>query len=89
MKIEFDREESFLSTHHRYPTVFYFKYGVKKDGTLTSIYAKVIADMGAYAHFAGAGGCIGTMKSVYRCPNLRAEDTLYTPINRKGALCDM
>ena len=79
VKIEFDREESFLSTHHRYPTVLYFKYGVKKDGTLTSIYAKVIADMGAYAHFAGAGGCMETIKSVYRCPNVKAEGySVYT-----------
>ena len=79
VKIEFDREENFLATHHRYPTVFYFKYGVKKDGTLTSIYAKVIADMGAYAHFAGAGGCMETLKSVYRCPNVKVEGySIYT-----------
>ena len=79
VKIDFDREENFLSTHHRYPTVFHFKYGVKKDGTITAISAKVIADMGGYAHFAGAGGCMETLKSVYRCPNLRAEGySVYT-----------
>jgi CO/xanthine dehydrogenase Mo-binding subunit len=79
VKIEFNREENFLSTHHRYPTVLYLKYGVKKDGTLTSLYAKVIADMGAYAHFAGAGGSMETMKSVYRCPNLKTEGySVYT-----------
>ncbi len=79
VKIELDREENFLSTHHRYPTVMYLKYGVKKDGTLTGLYAKVIADMGAYAHFAGAGGCVETMKSVYRCPNLKTEGySVYT-----------
>ncbi len=46
VKIEFSREENFLSTHHRYPTIWNLKYGVKRDGTLTAIYARVIADMG-------------------------------------------
>ena len=79
VKMEFDREENFLSTHHRYPTIFYLKYGVKQDGTLTSLYAKIIADMGGYAHFAGASGCMETMKSVYRCPNLKVEGySVYT-----------
>lgn len=73
VKIEFSREENFLAAHHRYPTVLNLKYGVKRDGTLTAIYARVIADMGAYAHFAGAGGSMETMKSVYRCPNLKLE----------------
>jgi CO/xanthine dehydrogenase Mo-binding subunit len=79
VRMEFTRDENFLAAHHRYPTVFYFKYGVKKDGTLTSISAKVIADMGAYGHFPGAGGCMETLKSVYRCPNLKVEGySVYT-----------
>ncbi|MBM4314091.1 MAG: xanthine dehydrogenase family protein molybdopterin-binding subunit [Deltaproteobacteria bacterium] len=73
VRIEFDREESFLATTHRYPMVCYLKYGAKKDGTLTAIQAKVIADMGAYRHLAGASGIMETMKCVYRCPNLKAE----------------
>jgi CO/xanthine dehydrogenase Mo-binding subunit len=73
VRIEFDREESFLATTHRYPMVCYLKYGAKKDGTLTAIEAKVIADMGAYRHLAGAMGIMETMKGVYRCPNLKAE----------------
>jgi CO/xanthine dehydrogenase Mo-binding subunit len=79
VKVEFGREESFLATHHRYPTVFHFKYGVKKDGTLSAMSAKVIADMGGYAHFAGAFGCMETVKMVYRCPNLKVEGySIYT-----------
>jgi CO/xanthine dehydrogenase Mo-binding subunit len=79
VKIQFSRDENFLSTHHRYPTIFDLKYGVKKDGTLTALYAKLIADMGAYAHFEGATGCVETMKSVYRCPNLKFEGySVYT-----------
>jgi CO/xanthine dehydrogenase Mo-binding subunit len=73
VRIEFDREENFLATTHRYPMVCYLKYGAKKDGTLTAIEAKVIADMGAYRHLAGAMGIMETMKGVYRCPNLKVE----------------
>ncbi len=79
VKIEFTREENFLATTHRYPTVCYLKYGAKKDGTLTAIQAKVIADMGAYCHFDGAFGVMETMKGVYRCPNLTGESyNVYT-----------
>jgi len=72
-RIEFNREENFLAGHHRYPVIFYLKYGVKKDGTLTAIQAKAVADMGGYAHFPGAGGSMEVILSTYRCPNLKAE----------------
>ncbi len=73
VKIEFDRDENFLTAHHRYPTVWNLKYGVKRDGTLTAIQARLVADMGGYGHFSGALECSGTMQSVYRCPNLYYE----------------
>lgn len=73
VKMELTREENFLAAHHRYASICYLKYGAKKDGTLTAIQAKVIADLGAYAHIDGAFGVIETMKGVYRCPNVRAE----------------
>lgn len=79
VRIELTREENFLTAHHRYPTVWHLKYGVKKDGTLTALYARVIADMGGYAHYAGAAGSMETMKSVYRCPHLKVEGySVYT-----------
>ncbi len=73
VKMEFSREENFLAAHHRYPTIFHLKYGVKKDGTLTALDAKMIADMGAYWTFQGAEASLDTMKSVYRCPNMKLE----------------
>ena len=73
VKIHFSREENFLAAHHRYPTIWNLKYGVKKDGTLTALYAKVIADMGAYFLYDGASNSLETMKSVYRCPNVKLE----------------
>jgi CO/xanthine dehydrogenase Mo-binding subunit len=73
VRIELSREENFLAATHRYPTVCYLKYGAKKDGILTAIQAKIIADVGAYAHLDGAFNVMETMKGVYRCPNLRGE----------------
>jgi CO/xanthine dehydrogenase Mo-binding subunit len=79
VKLEFDRDENFLCAHHRYPTVWNLRYGVKKDGTLTAISAKMLADMGGYAHFVGAQVSSETMQSVYRCPNLHYEGySVYT-----------
>jgi CO/xanthine dehydrogenase Mo-binding subunit len=73
VKIEFTREENFLSAHHRYPTAWSLKYGAKKDGTLTAIQVKLFADMGAYHLIDGAAASIEVAKWVYRCPNVRLE----------------
>ena len=73
VKIEFTREENYLSAHHRYPTTWFLKYGAKKDGTLTAIQVKLYADMGAYHSIDGAGAAIEVAKWVYRCPNVKLE----------------
>ena len=73
VKIEFTREENFFSAHHRYPTTWYLKYGVKKDGTLTAIQVKLYADLGAYYPLDGAAGSLEVAKYVYRCPNVKLE----------------
>ncbi len=87
VKMELTREENFLAAHHRYPSVCYLKYGAKKDGTLTAIQARVVADLGAYAHLDGAFGVIETMKAVYRCPNVRAEGyNVYTNKPEGGSM---
>jgi len=87
VRIEFTREENFLAATHRYPTICYLKYGAKKDGTLTAIQTKIIADVGAYCHYVGASNVMGTMKGVYRCPNLKGEGyTVYTNKPEGGAM---
>lgn len=73
VKIEFTREENYLSAHHRYPTAWYLKYGVKKDGTLTAIQVKLYADLGAYYPLDGAAGSLEVAKYVYRCPHVKLE----------------
>jgi CO/xanthine dehydrogenase Mo-binding subunit len=73
VKIEFTREENYLSAHHRYPTTWYLKYGAKKDGTLMAIQVRLYADSGAYYSIDGAAGSIEVAKWVYRCPNVKLE----------------
>jgi CO/xanthine dehydrogenase Mo-binding subunit len=73
VKVEFTREENFISTHHRYPTTWYLKYGVKKDGTLTAIQIRLYADLGAYYHQDFAYNSLEVPKGVYRCPHVKLE----------------
>lgn len=48
VKILLSREEVFLSTRQRQPSIFKLRTGVKKDGTLVSQDAQFIVDCGAY-----------------------------------------
>ena len=43
------REESMLESYKRHPYVLYYKWGAKKDGSITAMEIKCIADGGAYA----------------------------------------
>jgi xanthine dehydrogenase YagR molybdenum-binding subunit len=73
-RIELDREECYLAGLHRYAAIIDLKYGAKKDGTLTAIQAKVVADGGAYAVFGLAAlGVLQIPMDVYRCPNMKGE----------------
>ncbi len=49
VKIEWTREETMLVTSKRTQQRTWIKIGVKKDGTITALEAKVIGDNGAYA----------------------------------------
>ncbi len=73
VRVELDRDEYYLAGSHRFPVTSYLKYGVKKDGTLTAVQAKLVADTGAYGRFAAAEGSMQVMMYVYRCPNMRGE----------------
>jgi CO/xanthine dehydrogenase Mo-binding subunit len=81
-RIELDREEVYLAAGHRYSTIIDLKYGVKKDGTLTAIQAKVVADGGAYAMTPiAAFDTLGCMMTIYRCPNMTGEATTVSTNN--------
>lgn len=47
VKAQFTREEDFIATHRRLNYKIYGKIGVKKDGTITSIYNRAITNFGA------------------------------------------
>ncbi|MFC2007695.1 xanthine dehydrogenase family protein molybdopterin-binding subunit [Chloroflexota bacterium] len=47
VKIQFTREEDFISTHRRLDYKTYEKVGVKKDGVITAAYHRVITNFGA------------------------------------------
>lgn len=91
VKIRYTRKEEFYTTTTRHPAIIELKTGVKKDGTLTAIQAKVIMNTGAYALF-GSGvtwvACyyIGG-SSLYRCPNIKVDGyCVYTNTPAAGAM---
>jgi len=71
VKLEFSRKEDFVGMHGRWPTVQYYKVGVKNDGTLTAIQLKTISNMGPYRK--NNGGVSGI--ELYECAH--TESTLY------------
>jgi len=75
IKFTYTREEEFVATSNRHPMIIDLKTGAKKDGILTAIQCKIIADGGAYTrtgavvmYLAGA-----FLVTVYRLPNVRFE----------------
>ncbi|MGE3957481.1 MAG: xanthine dehydrogenase family protein molybdopterin-binding subunit [Vicinamibacterales bacterium] len=71
VKLEFSRKDDFIGMHGRWPTVQYYKVGVKADGTLTAIQLKTISNMGPYRK--NNGGVAGV--ELYDCAH--TESTLY------------
>jgi len=78
VRVEFTRKEDFVSVHGRWPTVQYYKVGVKNDGTLTAIQLRGYSGMGPYRK--GAGDISGI--EVYQCPNV--EKTSYMVYTNKA-----
>jgi CO/xanthine dehydrogenase Mo-binding subunit len=69
------REESMAESYKRHPYVLHYKAGATKDGTITAIEARIVADAGAYA----ATSPFVTWRSAvqvtgpYECANVRAD----------------
>lgn len=69
------REESMLESYKRHPYTMYYKWGVKKDGSITAMEIKIIADGGAYASMSP----FVTWRSVvqatgpYYCENVKTD----------------
>jgi CO/xanthine dehydrogenase Mo-binding subunit len=48
VRLEFTREDSFLGHGKRHPFKMTYRTGVKKDGTITALEVRLLADAGAY-----------------------------------------
>jgi xanthine dehydrogenase molybdenum-binding subunit len=69
VKLEYTRQESFVTGKSRHPVQIHLKQGVKKDGTITARQVRYVSNTGGYAsHGPGitAVGCID-LTSLYRC----------------------
>ena len=66
VKLELSRKEDFIGVHGRWPTIQYYKVGVRADGTLNAIDLRGYSGMGPYRKNSGAIGGI----DLYQCPNV-------------------
>jgi CO/xanthine dehydrogenase Mo-binding subunit len=83
------REESMLESYKRHPYVLYYKWGAKRDGSITAMESRCIADGGAYASMSP----FVTWRSVvqatgpYYCENVKTDVyAAYTNNNYTGAM---
>lgn len=83
------REESMQESYKRHPYVLYYKWGAKKDGTITAMEIRCIADGGAYSSMSP----FVTWRSVvqatgpYYCDNVKTDVfAAYTNNNYTGAM---
>jgi putative selenate reductase molybdopterin-binding subunit len=77
VKLELSRKEDFIGVHGRWPTAQYYKVGVKRDGTLTSVQLRGYSGMGPYRKNSGAIAGI----DLYQCPN--TESVVYPVYTNK------
>jgi CO/xanthine dehydrogenase Mo-binding subunit len=89
IKMVNSREESMLESYKRHPYVLYYKWGATKDGSITAMDIKCIADGGAYASMSP----FVTWRSVvqatgpYYCENVKTDVfAVYTNNNYTGAM---
>ncbi len=73
--IELTRKEDFLSATPRHSMEIWIKTGVKKDGTLVAMQARIKVDTGAYAYFGPntTSNAVILITGPYRIPNLLTE----------------
>jgi xanthine dehydrogenase YagR molybdenum-binding subunit len=79
VQLMLDREAENLAAGNRNPTRQRVTLGAKRDGTLTAIVARIEQASGAYRTGGEASNVSGTYETLYRCPNVRTDQTaVYT-----------
>jgi CO/xanthine dehydrogenase Mo-binding subunit/aerobic-type carbon monoxide dehydrogenase small subunit (CoxS/CutS family) len=75
VQLEFIREEQFTAATTRHPMRITVRLGARRDGTLTAIQLRTVANTGAYGNHSGGvlfHSCNEAI-SLYRCPNKRVD----------------
>jgi xanthine dehydrogenase molybdenum-binding subunit len=88
VKVEYDREESFLASEGRHPGLYKIKTGIKKDGTFTARQLIGWYDTGAYATHGPSQAAVqgAWFVGMYKCPNVNYQGTtVYTNTPLSGA----
>ena len=78
VKMMYTREESFFGHVHRHPFRIWMRTGARMDGTLVNVYARLLADGGAYASSSSAviGNASTFAVGSYEVPNALVEGTM-------------
>jgi CO/xanthine dehydrogenase Mo-binding subunit/aerobic-type carbon monoxide dehydrogenase small subunit (CoxS/CutS family) len=88
VRLEFTRAEQLLGATTRHPFAVRVKIGARRDGTLTAVQARAVANTGAYGNH-GPGvlfHAVSESFAVYRCPNKKVDGySVYTHTVPAGA----
>jgi CO/xanthine dehydrogenase Mo-binding subunit len=88
VKLHYKREESVLAGVKRHPFAIHARLGARRDGTFTGLFARMVADKGAYASLGPAvlNLAVEHMAGPYKVANLDVEGRLvYTNNGTNGA----
>ena len=75
VKLILTREEDIISSSKRHPSLIKYKTGVKKDGTLVAVEAKLYLDGGAYSTLSPVVAWRGLCHALgpYKCENVKID----------------
>lgn len=88
VKLEYSRQEEFISSRTRHPMIIKFKAGAKKDGSITAMDMNVLSNTGAYGTHSLTVLCNVGSKNLplYPCANVRFYgNAVYTNLPIAGA----
>src|SRR5581483_7755846 len=75
VQLMLDRNAENLASGNRNATVQKLRLGARRDGTLTAIDVRIDLEQGAYSTGGEDSDVIGTYLTLYKCANVRAEQT--------------
>ena len=75
VSLAWHREESMIAHHKRHPMTVHCRWGARKDGQVTAVQARVVADGGAYASTSVEVTKVATLfaSGCYEVPNISVD----------------